>query len=252
MHSAPSSVLSYSGYGTNFEDNARPKTKIVVVDNQGNCIYPDDLEVSDKNVTPRVMDELVSKTPAQKSKASLKRMNMKNSLAKSRRTRKTKIKSGSFDLIKHPKMTSSPEVPSESPNPKKYLSTETQTNPEICRVKKARDMTESARSCIGDSKSQERKRKMEDDINEFERLYFNEQRNVFREDSFNYKMFALTLITIVIFVILMWVVGATLWNTKWVFINYFNNLSLFQQKKRNVSKAEAFFKFISNIIGSRR
>lgn len=110
-------------------------------------------------------------------------------------------------------------------------------------------MTESARSAstsIGDSKKIEWKRKMQADLKEFEEIYFKQQRN---ESVFDYKILALSVIAMVIFIVLLYAIGSTLWNTKWSVIRFFNKLLILSHKKKNLSKAETVFKFFTKMLG---
>lgn len=236
IHSAPSSIVSHE-YGSDEKLNEK---RTLIVDTLGNFIYPGALKDDTKN--NRSLDPIVS----QKSKLSIKLRN-KSFILKSRKARRTTLKKSIQAIKQQPSLKLSIHQP-------KFLSTDTQTDPEIYQKPSRRTQSSSRSASTTSSNSQKIywKREMEADLNEFEKLYFQQQRNGFHESGFDYKLLALSVLTLVIFVVILWGIGSSLWNTNWPFIRFFKKLLMFDQSKADLSNAETVFKFITKLFGKSR
>lgn len=194
--------------------------KILVVDAQGNFIYPDASKDSGIEPGQRIID--------QKSSVSLKTNNFK----KLRRSKKKANFQSSCDVVRQQFMNS-------VTNPR-TVSTQTDQTWKMCQCMDKRNPTESVRSTastIGDSNVLK-----DDDSNKFERYYFKQQP---KDD--NGLMFFFLMATVLIFLLIL---VCFAWNRSAPFTqiwNKFQNLSL--RRKREISKLARVLKFIGRLFG---
>lgn len=202
--------------------------KVLVVDTQGNLIYPDTSR--DSGVDPG------KRSISRRSSVALKDNHFKVSSKQLRRSRKNASIKLSCDVIKHRQMLQSSV---DSNSKLKSRSVLTQTDPEsqkTCQCQENRRATTA--SGIGDSKAL-----TDEDVNKFERFYFKQQ----PKDDYAHVTAFLTIIILIFLLLLV----CCFWNSgKHPIISLWDIFRNFHfKRKQEVSKFAIIFKFIGKLFG---